>query len=162
MALEREPVLLLPRNFIFLRHVLAGHAHVVILVNVPQSIINHRIDHFLIAQPESRTRALQQIRAVRHRLHPARHHHFRFAQLHRLRRQPHRLQPGSAYLINSHRGHAWVQPAAQSRLPRRILPQPGLHHVSQDRFVHNPRLNPRPAHHFRHHFRAQFRRRQRR
>ena len=53
-------------------------------------------------------------------------------------------------------------PPPQRRLPRRILPQPRLHHVAHDHFVHLLRLNARAPHRFRHHFRAELRRAKRR
>ena len=162
MAFERELVLLLPRDAVFFGHQLAGNAHVIIFVNVPQPVGDHRIENFLIAKTKSAARALQQIRAVRHGLHPARDHHFRFAKLHRLRRQSHRFQSRPANFVDRHRRNARIQPAAQRRLPRRVLSQPCLHHIPHDGFVHQVRLDSRAPHSFRDCFRAKLRRGKRR
>ena len=162
MAVQRELVLLLPRDAVFLGYQLARNAHVIIFVNVPQAVRDHRIENFLIAQPKPASRALQQVGTVRHGLHPARNHHFRLAKLNRLRRQRYRFQSRSANFIDRHCRNARIEPTAQRRLPRRILSQPSLHHITHYRFVYYVRLDARSPHSFRDHFRAEFRRGERR
>ena len=49
MRVERELVLLLARDSVFLCNILAGNPHVVVVVDVPQTVVNHRVDDLRIA-----------------------------------------------------------------------------------------------------------------
>ena len=82
---------------------------------------------------------------------------FRLTQKHALRRQAHRLQSRSANLVDGHGRYAHIEPAAQARLPRRILPEPRLDHIAHDDFVHRFWLDARAAHRFGNDLRAQLR-----
>ncbi len=155
MRIERVLVLLRARDFVLLGNELGGHAHVKVFVRFPQAINDHRVENFLVAEPVARARAFQQIGAVGHRLHAAGDNDFRFAQRDRLRCKAHGFQSRAANLVDSHRGHARMQPAAESGLSRGILSQPGLHHIAHNGFVHLLRVNPRAAHGFGNHSRAQ-------
>src|SRR5271156_5716642 len=150
------------RIFIFFGDQFTGYAHVKIFVYVPQAVVDHGIDHFLIAEAEAAACAFQQIRAIGHGLHAASDDHFRFAQLHRLRREADGLQTGAANFVDGHCRDARIEAAAQRRLARGILAQARLHNVAQDRFVHLIRLDAGAAHYFGDDFRAEFRRRERR
>ena len=162
VAFQRKLILLLPRDAVFFGHEFGGDAHVKIVVHVPQAVVHHRVHDFRIAEPVTGARAWQQIRAVGHRLHAARDHNFGFAQHDALRRKAHGLQSRAANFVDGHRRNAHVQAAAQARLPRGILPQPRLHHVAHDDFIHRFRLDARAAHGFGDDFRAQLRRGKRR
>ena len=54
VAFERELVLLLARDFVFFGDEFGGHAHVEVVVNVPQSVVNHGVDDFGVAECGSR------------------------------------------------------------------------------------------------------------
>ena len=64
-------VLLFARDPVLLGNILAGVAHVIVVVNVPQAVMNHRVDDLLIAQTESFARVRQKIRSIGHALHAA-------------------------------------------------------------------------------------------
>ncbi len=85
MRLQRISVLLLPRNRMLLRNQLSRHAHMEVLTRAPQPILHHRIHHRTIAHAISLASTRQQIRRIRHRLHPTRHHNFSLAIRNRLR-----------------------------------------------------------------------------
>ena len=129
-----------------------------IFICVPQSIVNHAIHDFLIAEPVARPSIRQKIRAVGHGLHATRDDNLRFTGLYRLRRQRNRLQPGTADLINGHGRDARVAATLQRCLPRRILAKSGLHHVAENRFVNLLRVNARAPRRFRHDLAAKLRR----
>ena len=162
MALERELILFLARDFIFFRDQLAGYAHVKIFVHVPQTVVDHGINHFLIAQAETAARAFQQVRTIGHGFHAAGDDHFGFAELHRLRREADGFQSGAANFVDSHGRHARVEAAAQRGLTRGILAEARLDDVAQNRFVNLIWLDASAAHYFAHDFRAKLRCRERR
>ena len=41
MRVERKLILFFARDAVFLRHILAGDSHVVVVVNVPQAVMDH-------------------------------------------------------------------------------------------------------------------------
>src|SRR6185312_8238630 len=69
MRFEREPVLLLARDRMLFGDVLACDSHVVIVVDIPQAVVDHGIHRGRITQPESLARLRQQIGRVAHRFH---------------------------------------------------------------------------------------------
>jgi hypothetical protein len=75
-----------------------------------------------------------------------------------LRREPDGLESRAADFINRHGCNAHIEPAAQTCVPRWILPQARLDDVSHDDFVHRFRLNARAAYRFGNDFSAQLRR----
>ncbi len=162
MAFVGELILLLPRDVVLFGDKFAGDAHVEIFVHVPEAVVNHRVEEFLIAEAEAGARALQQIRAVRHGLHAAGDDDFGFAQSDALRCERDGFQAGAANFVDRHRGDARIETAAQRRLPRGILSEARLHHVAHDGFVDLLGIDTSAAHGFSDDFRAQLRRGKRR
>src|SRR5882762_10557991 len=129
-----------------------------ILISVPETVGNHRVHKFPIADAVTGARLRQQIRAVGHRLHPARDDNFRFAKLHRLRRQRYGFESGAANFVDGHRRNARIAAALERRLPRGILSKPRLHNVAENRFVNLIRIEAGAANRFSNRFAAKFRR----
>src|SRR5467141_4175166 len=129
-----------------------------ILISVPETVGNHRIDNFPIADAVTGARLRQQIRAVGHGLHPARDDNFRFAKLHRLRRQRYGFESGAANFVDGHRRNARIAAALERRLPRGILSKPRLHNVAENGFVNLLGLKARTANRFGNRFAAKSRR----
>ena len=69
-----------------------------------------------------------------------------------------RLQARAAHFVDGHRADAVRQPAFKCSLARRILSQPGGHHIAHDAFVHAVGIDAGAFDRFPHHDRAQLRR----
>src|SRR6266849_35624 len=150
VRVQRVFVLLLAGDAVLFRHVFTGHAHVVVVVNVPQPVVHHRVHNLRIAQPVSFARLGQQIRSVGHRFHSARDHDLAVAGLDRLRAERNCLQSGAADLVDGHRPHLGRQSAIERRLPRRVLSQTGGDHVAHDALIHLLGIDLCPIHRFAH------------
>ncbi len=116
-------VLLLACNAIFLRDVLARHAHVVVVVNVPEAVIHDGIDDLRIPEPIAFTRLREQIRCVCHGFHSACHNNLSVAGLDGLGRQRHGFQSRTTNLVDGHCPDSIIQSTTQRRLARGILSQ---------------------------------------
>ena len=136
MRVKRELVLLLAGDAVFLRDVLAGDAHVVVVVNIPQAIVHHGVDDLRIAQTISFARLRQKIRGVGHRFHTAGDDDGTVFRLDRLCRECDCFESGATNLVDGHGTHFRRQSAENCGLTRGILSQPGRDHVAHDAFVH--------------------------
>ena len=124
MRIQRELILLFSRDAIFLRNMLAGDAHVVVVVNVPKTIVHHGIDDLCVAQTISFARVRQKVWCVCHRFHSASYNNRTVAGLDGLRAQSNRFQSGTANLVDGHGTHFRRQSTENRSLSRWILPQP--------------------------------------
>jgi len=106
VAFDSELVLLLARDAVFFGDQFSGHAHMKIFVCIPESVVNHGIDDFSVADAKASARLRQQIRAVGHRLHPAGNDNFGFAKLDGLCRKRDGFQAGAADFVDGHGGNA--------------------------------------------------------
>ena len=79
-----------------LGHVLGRDAHVVLVVDVPQAVDDHGVDHLPVAHALAVARARQHVRRGAHVLLAAGDHDLAVAPGDRLRRQHHGLQAGAA------------------------------------------------------------------
>ena len=134
LALDRELVLLLARDRVFLGHVLGGDAHVVLVVDVPQAVDDHRVDQLRVAHAKAVARAVQHVRRRAHVLLAARDHDVRVAAGDGLRAQHRRLEAGAADLVDGHRRDHVGQAGPDRRLARRVLPDAGREHLAHDDF----------------------------
>ena len=130
-----ELILLFARDAVFFRNVLAGDAHVVVVVNIPKPVVHHGIDDLTVAQTISFSRLRQQIGSVRHGFHAARNHDGTVSGLHRLRCESHRFQSRATNFVDCHGTCGWRQSAEDCRLAGGILSQPGGKDVAHDAFV---------------------------
>jgi len=69
MGVDGEVVLLFASDAVFFSNVLAGQAHVVVVVNVPQAVVHHGVDQLSVAETISLASIRQKIRCVGHGLH---------------------------------------------------------------------------------------------
>src|SRR6185369_16435945 len=84
-------VLLLASDFVFFRNVLARVAHVIVVVLVPKSVVNHGIHQGAVTETISRSGLGQKVRTVAHRLHATSDNDLGIPSLYCLRCQPYRL-----------------------------------------------------------------------
>jgi hypothetical protein len=141
LALIGELVLVLARHLVLLRDDLGGRAHVVVVVVLPEAVVDHAVHHLLVAHLEAFARAEQVVGRAAHVLHAAGHDALGVAGLDGLRGQHHRLEPRAADLVDGQRAHRVGNAAIDQRLPRRGLPHARLQHVAHDHFFH--RVRPR-------------------
>src|SRR6266567_1865774 len=156
MAFNGEAVLLLACDAVLFGDDFAGHAHVKVLIPVPQAVVDHGVDKLSIAEAVAGSRLLQKIGAVGHRFHAAGHYDFRFAQLDRLCRKRDGFQAGAADFVDGHRSDTRLATSLQRGLARGILAEAGLDDVAHDDFVDLPRFEIGAANGFGHDFGSEF------
>ena len=88
------------------------------------------------------THARQKVRRIAHRLHAARDRDVDVSRGDALGREHHRLQSGSADLIDRQGGDVIVEPAVERGLPRGILTVPRLDDVAHDALIDARRIDP--------------------
>ncbi len=66
MGVDRELILFLARDAVLLGDVLAGHPHVIVVVNVPQTVVHHGVDDLSIAEAVAFARLREEVRRVGH------------------------------------------------------------------------------------------------
>ena len=158
MRVQSVLVLLLPCYVITLCHYLARVAHVVILESAPQAVVNHRINQHAVSKTITFARLRNQIRRVRHRLHPTRNDYLRITKLDSLCCHHHGLQTRAADFVDRDGWNAERNPTAKRCLPSRILPKPCLNDAAHDHFINIFRLHARTPHTLAHNHRSQIRR----
>ncbi len=99
---QRERVLLLAADVVLLGHVLGRDAHVVLVVDVPQAVDDHRVDHLPVAHALAVARAEQHVRRQAHVLLAAGDDDLVVAVADRLGGEHHRLQAGAADRVDGH------------------------------------------------------------
>jgi hypothetical protein len=157
MAVERVFVLLRPRQLVFGADHFAGVAHVTLLERAPQAVVDHRIEYFAMPHAEPVPDALEQIRAVAHRLHAAGHRDLDVAGRDPLRGEHDGLQAGAAHLVDRERRHVIAEAAAQRGLARRRLAEAGRYDVSENAFLDRLRIDGGAANGLAHDHRAKLR-----
>ena len=132
------------------------HAESAIRVVQPR---HQRIFQLPFAQPESRPRPANHMRALRHIFHPAGQNHLRFAQQNSLRRLRDRFHPRPAQAVHRHRRSFNRQSRFQSHMPRAVQGiRAGLHHVAKNHVVKFVRVHLRAPNRFLARHRPQFQR----
>src|ERR1700678_3465430 len=121
MRVEGEVVLLFAADFIFLGDVLAGDAHVVVVVNIPEAVVHHGVDDLRVAQTISFARLRQEIRSVGHRFHSACDHDGTVSGLHGLRCESYGFESGATNFVDCHGTCRGRQSAVDGGLARGIL-----------------------------------------
>ena len=157
MRIHSKLVLLLAGNAILLGYILAGDAHVVVVVDIPQSIVNHGIDDGRIAQAVSFARLRQKVRGIGHRLHASRDDDGTVLGLDRLRCESNGFQSRAAYLVDCHGTYLGRQSSVNRSLPRRVLPKPCADHVAHDALIDLLRIDVGALHGLAHYDRSQLR-----
>ena len=135
VALGGEGVLVLPAHSVPFGHRFAGESHRPVLQRAPETVVDHRVVRVDVAHAQALAGLRQEIWSVAQRLHAAGHRDVDVTRRDTLRRQHHRLQAGTADLVDGERGHVIPEPAAERRLAGGRLPQTGRHDVAHDALV---------------------------
>src|SRR5689334_20845173 len=75
-------------------------AHVDVTCSAPESILDHAVDHLLIAELGAVPHTIDIVRSIRHRLLTAGDDHLLVTRLDRLAGEHHGLEPRAANLVN--------------------------------------------------------------
>src|SRR5215218_8688388 len=123
---------------VLLGDVLRRHAHVVVVEDVPQAVVDHVVVDVRIGHPHTIAVAAlgQQERCLVHVLDAAGHHHVGVAQSYLLRRGDYGLQSRAAHAVEGYAGDFDRQPALYHALA-------GRKDVADDDLIHLLALYPR-------------------
>ncbi len=141
VAIDGKRVLIGPAHAGLLCGVFGVLTHVAAAERIPQAIVDHAVDHGLVAGLDADTHAVDVVRRARHRLLSAGHDALRVARLDRLRGKHDRLEPRSADLVDRERGNSRRQAGMNQRLARRGLSAATLHHLPHDHFFDRCRVD---------------------
>ena len=114
-ASDREVVLRLAADPMGRGAKIAEDAHGFLSVNVPEPVVDHRVEELTVAQPVALARPGQEIRRTAHALHAAGDHEARIAESDRLVGQHDGLQAGPADLVDRRCAHLVGQPCRRWR-----------------------------------------------
>ena len=131
---HREFVLLVARDLPFLRDILGRVAHVVAVERVPQTVFEHRIDHFGRAHLGA-VAQIHRMRRLAHALLPAGNHDVAVAVADRLEAQRHRAQAGAAKLVDAEGRFFNRDAGCNGRLAGRVLALRCREDLPHDRLV---------------------------
>jgi hypothetical protein len=68
---EREAILIFASDVVFVRDELGGLAHMEVVVDIPEAVVDHGVDCCGVAHAEAAARLREQIGSIGHRLHAA-------------------------------------------------------------------------------------------
>ena len=114
-----------------------------LLERAPQAVVDHRVDDLAVAHAQPFAHARQQVRAVAHRLHAAGDGDVDVAGADALVGEHHGLEARAAHLVDGQRGDVVGEPAAERRLPRRVLSEARADDVAHDALVDDRRVDAR-------------------
>jgi hypothetical protein len=106
--------------------------HVLAVERRHEAVVEHEVDDGAVAEPVAETGLLEDIRRVRHRLHPARHDHVVVAGADHLVGHLDRADAGGADLVDRVRGHLLREPGADGGLTGGRLAGAALQHLAHD------------------------------
>jgi hypothetical protein len=128
-------VLLLAREVALLAVEVGRVAHPAQVERAEQRVVRGRVHDLVVAIPVPGPRTGQQVRALRHRLHPTGDDHVELPEADQLICHGDRVEPGQADLVHRQGGHAHSDPALDRGLTGRDLARAGLDHVAHDHVV---------------------------
>src|SRR5437867_4923022 len=117
MAVVSERVLVGPAHPGLFGGVLGILPHMTAAERVPESIVNHAVHHSLVPGLDTGPHTIDVVRSVGHRLLAPGDDTLGVARLDRLGREHHRLEPGTADLVDGERGNRGWEPSRDERLP---------------------------------------------
>ena len=128
-----------PTNVAFLGHGFTGGAHVDVVVDVPQSIVNHGVHKGGIPHFGTSTLPHEELGGVAHAFHPTGHNGFEFPCSNAVGRHHGCLEGRTADFVDGHGWCAHRQACTQGDLASRVLPCTRLKHLSKHHFINHTR-----------------------
>ena len=119
----------------------------ILVVDVPQTVNNHGVDHFPVTHALTITGAIEHVRRQAHALLTAGNDNFAVTGGNRLRGQHDRFQARAANRIDRQARNAMGQAGLEYRLTRRVLPHAGSEHLTHDDFANQVRRQARAFQH---------------
>ena len=137
-----ERVLTLPGDADLLVVPLGGEPHGDVVERVGQAVVHHRVDERGVAEPEPGPRAGQQVRRLRHRLHPSGNDDLGVAGTDHLIRQVDGVQTREAHLVDRVGGDGHGDAGLDGGLAGRDLALAGLEDLAHQHVVDLVRCDP--------------------
>src|ERR1700733_670641 len=136
MGVDGELILLFASDVVFLSDVLSGDAHVVVIVNIPEPVVNHGVDDLLITEAISLASLHEEIGRVGHGFHASGNDDGTVAGLDGLRREGDSFESRATNLVYSHGTYFGRQTSEDGGLASGILTESSGEDVAHDAFVH--------------------------
>ena len=144
VGLGRVAVLVLAADVVLLGTQVVGDAHVEVVDDVPQPVV----DHVVLDRPRphavAEARLLEVIGCGAHVLHAAGHHHVGVPGLDGLGGEHHGLECRTADLVDGESLHLPGHLGEDGRLLGRVLAVAAGQHLAHDDLVHRRLVDPRP------------------
>ena len=141
---KRELVLVVTGDLELASDVLGGVAHVIAVEGIPQPVLDHGVDHLVVAHLDAGAQVLG-MRRKRHRFLPAGDDHLGIAGGDLLHAERDGAQARAANLIEAPGGGFLGQAGIDRRLAGRVLTLGGGQHLAEDDLVDLGRLRHRHA-----------------
>src|SRR5579859_293030 len=135
VGVDGELVLLLASDAVLFGDVLAGDPHVVVVVDIPEAVVDHGVDDLRVTETVSLARLREKIGSVGHGFHAAGHDDGTVSGLHRLRGESDRFQSRAADLVDCHGTCRGRESSEDCGLARGILAESGGDDVAHDALV---------------------------
>jgi hypothetical protein len=136
VASHGEIVLLGPGEVILGRADLAAASHMLVAVNIPEAVEDHRVEKLAVSESIAFAGFGQQIGRTAHALHAAGHDERRVAGANRLVGEHDGFQARATDLVDGQRSDGIRQTGEYRRLAGGILSQPRGNHIAHDDFAH--------------------------
>jgi hypothetical protein len=118
----------------------------ILIEYILETVINHQVDQLAVSHALPPPGPVQCIRDAAHVFRPARYDHFGIPGGNRLGSQANRLKARGANLVHRESRHFLRHSGVQRDLPRRVLSQSSLEHVTENYFIDMRRIQPDTLH----------------
>ena len=136
LAGQGQRILHVAGNAVGFGHVFSGDAHVVLVVNVPQAVNDHAVDHLPVAHALAFAAAHQHVGAGAHVLLATGDDNFAVAPGHRLCGQHDCFEAGAADRVDGEGRRLFRNAALEQGLPCRVLTGTRRQHLPHDDLAH--------------------------
>ncbi len=143
---HREGVLLLARQLPLAGYILGRRAHVITVEGIPEPVLDHRVDHRIVAHLDAGPQ-MRAVRRQRHRFLAARDNDPGVAGGDLLHADRNRPQSRAADLVEAPGGGLLRQTRLDGSLPCRVLSLPGGQHLTEDDFIDFRSVDARTGEH---------------